>query len=349
MTAIEEPPVPPWAGHAAFVVWSPRYKGTRSAWLAAELGLPEPLYFAPTTRRGMRAAPLKYPRQFVTTLVALVRRRIRVVFVQSPPSFATWTAALYAMLARAALVIDAHSDAFERSVWTRPGPLNALVLRRAGVTIVTGSHWAERVAALGGRAVVVPAVPTRLVVGTPPPLDGFNVAVVATWAIDEPLGAVFEAARLCPDVTFHITGRPRNMQRYGGEVVPANVQLPGFLDEPTYNGLLAHADAVMCLTTRDHTMQNGAAEALYLGTPIITSDWAILREYFSRGTIHVDNSPGAIAAAVRRLQEDGATYRAEVRALRDEIVERWRRDRAAILATVADQLRALRRAVPADR
>jgi hypothetical protein len=264
-----------------------------------------------------------------------------VVFVQSPPSFATWTGALYAVLARAALVIDSHSDAFERGLWTRPGWLNRLVARRAAITIVTAGHWADLVAGMGGRAVVVPAVPTRLEVGDPPPMDGFNVAVVATWAIDEPIGAVFTAARQCPEATFHVTGRPRNMDRYGP--VPDNVRLPGFLDEPTYNGLLAHADAVICLTTRDHTMQNGAAEAMYLGTPIITSDWAILREYFSRGTIHVDNSPNAIAAAVRRMQREGASYRAEVRALRHETAERWRRDRAAILARVADQLRGLGR------
>jgi glycosyltransferase involved in cell wall biosynthesis len=105
----------------------------------------------------------------------------------------------------------------------------------------------------------------------------------------------------------------------------------------------------MCLTTRDHTMQNGAAEALYLGTPIITSDWDILREYFSRGTIHVDNSADAIAAAVRRMQEEGPSYRAEVRALRGEIAERWRRDRALILGRVADQLRGLRRGAARGR
>jgi glycosyltransferase involved in cell wall biosynthesis len=131
--------------------------------------------------------------------------------------------------------------------------------------------------------------------------------------------------------------------------MPPNVHLTGFLAEPTYNGLLAHAGAVMCLTTRDHTMQNGAAEALYLGTPIITSDWGVLREYFSRGTIHVDNSPAAIAAAVRRMMDDGERYRAEVRSLRDEIGARWERDRAAMLAAIEDRLRALGRAPRVER
>lgn len=342
MTGDDRSARPSWAGDTAFVVWSPPYKGTRSAWLATELGIPEPSYFAPTAGRGISAAPLKYTRQFAATMGLLIRTRPSVVFVQSPPSFATWTAAAYAAMARAALVIDAHSDAFERSFWTRPTWLNALVARRAAVTIVTSTHRADTVASMGGRAVVVPAIPTRLVVGEPPPLAGFNVAVVMTWAPDEPLEAVLAAARSCPGVTFHLTGLARNAEQYAGRI-PANVRLTGFLDAPTYNALLAHADAVMCLTTRDHTMQNGAAEALYLGTPIITSDYAVLREYFSRGTIHVDNSPPAIAAAVGQMVQEGPTYRAEVRALRDQIHERWQRDRAAILAMVEDQLGALGR------
>jgi glycosyltransferase involved in cell wall biosynthesis len=336
---------PTWAARAAFVVWSPRYKGTRSAWLASELRMPEPDYVAPTPGRGWRAAPLKYPRQLISTLATLLRRRPRVVFVQSPPSFATWTAALYALIGRAALVIDAHSDAFERGIWTRPRWLNALVARRAAVTIVTGPHWAEVIASMGGRAVIVPAIPTRLSVGEPPPMSGFTVAVVTTWAADEPMEAIFAAARACPAATFQVTGRPRGAERHAADI-PANVRLTGFLEEPAYNGLLARADAVMCLTTRDHTMQNGAAEALYLGTPIITSDWPVLREYFSRGTIHVDNSPGSIAAAVLRMMDEGPALRTEVRALRGEIVGRWHRDRDAIVAAVDAQLERLGR-VPA--
>lgn len=340
-------PVPGWLADAAFVVWSPRYKGTRSVWLASELGLPAPAFFAPTARRGARAALLKYPRQAIATLFHLVRRRPSVVFVQTPPSFATWIAALYSVLGRAALVIDAHSDAFNRSIWTKPAWMNRMVVRRAAATIVTARHWADRIEAMGGRAVVVPAVPTRLTVGDPPPLADFSVAVVTTWAPDEPVEAVLEAARLCPEASFYVTGHPRHADRFAGRM-PPNFVLTGFLPEPTYNGLLAHAGAVMCLTTRDHTMQNGAAEALYLGTPIITSNWEVLREYFSRGTIHVDNSPSAIAAAVRRMMEDGDAYRAEVRVLRDEIGARWDVERSAILDRVGAQLRMLGRA-PRER
>jgi hypothetical protein len=45
---------------------------------------------------------------------------------------------------------------------------------------------------------------------------------------------------------------------------------------------------------------------------------------------------------VRRIVEEGPSFRAEVRALRAEKVERWRRDRAAILAGIDAQLHVLR-------
>jgi glycosyltransferase involved in cell wall biosynthesis len=291
------------------------------------------MFFAPTTRRGLWAAPLKYPRQFMSTLAALVRARPRVVFVQSPPSFAAWTVALYAWLARTPFVIDAHSDAFDRAIWTTPSWLNALVYRRAAIVVVTNDYWAKRVLRMGGRPLVVPAVPISLDVAAPPPLDGPSIAVVTTWARDEPIDAVVNAARLCPDVSFYLTGKPQaagNAHRF-----PPNVHLTGFLAERTYNGLLANVQAVICLTTRDNTMQNGAAEALYLGTPIITSDWAVLRQYFSLGTVHVDNSPEAIAAAVRRVIRNGEHYRVQIRSLKEERTRDWHEQKATISRVLA--------------
>jgi glycosyltransferase involved in cell wall biosynthesis len=189
---------------------------------------------------------------------------------------------------------------------------------------------------------IVPAVPTVLAVGEPPTLgEGFNVAVVNTWAPDEPLGAVLDAAAQVPQATFHVTGDDGPVARLD-RPIPPNVRFTGFLAEPAYHGLLARADVVMCLTTRDHTMQNGAAEALYLGTPIITSDWRVLRDYFSKGTVHVDNSARSIALAVTEISARRGEYQAAIRVLRDERLAQWDRDRAAILTRVDEQVRRLR-------
>ena len=57
-----------------------------------------------------------------------------------------------------------------------------------------------------------------------------------------------------------------------GSAKPDNVRLTGFLPDSDYVGLILASDAVIALTTMDHTMQRGAYEAVYLGRPVITSN-----------------------------------------------------------------------------
>ena len=316
---------------ALFLAWTTPEKATRSAWLARELGVDAPRYLAPTRRRGPRAALVKYPWQLIRTAWLLARLRPRLVLVQSPPSFAAWAAAGYTLLRRARFAIDAHSDAFERPIWTRPAIITRFVARRAAVTIVTNEHWAGIVGGWGGRALVIRSLPSEHAAGTPPPMSGMtNVAVVNTWAADEPLGAVLEAAANLPEVDFHVTGRSDRVAGLPGPI-PGNVHFTGFLDEAAYHGLLGAADAVICLTTRNHTMQNGASEAMSHGTPVITSDWPLLRDYFDEGTVHVDNSPAGIAAGVRALLADPQAARAGMRRLRERRRAEWEAARAELI------------------
>jgi hypothetical protein len=111
-------------------------------------------------RPGVLTQPLKYVRHFLVTWKALARRRPRVVFVQSPPTFAVWTVAAYAAVRGGAFVIDFHSDAFHRMRWSRPRWLNNFVARRAAMTLVTDAHWATVLTAAGARVTVLPDVPT---------------------------------------------------------------------------------------------------------------------------------------------------------------------------------------------
>nr|MDP9463049.1 hypothetical protein [Actinomycetota bacterium] len=242
-------------GRPIFLVWATPDRGTRSAWLARELGIDD-IRFVRSGGRGIRRAPFDYPAQFIRTLRVLVRRRPRVVFVQSPPTYATWTVGLYSLVTRTTFVIDAHSDAFERARWTRPAWLTRFVARRALVTIVTNEHWAARVRSWGGVALTIPTIPTDLVIGQPPAIKpGTNIAVVNTWAEDEPLEELLAAAEDLPEMSFLVTGRTDRVAALGREI-PSNVTFTGFLSQAAYHGLLAASDAVACLTTRDHTMQN---------------------------------------------------------------------------------------------
>lgn len=306
---------------ALFLVWGPPSHGPRSKVFARELGI-DVEFVEVTKRRGLLVAPYKYLMQTVRTVRLLRRRRPRLVFVQSPPSLAVWVVGAYAALTGADFVVDAHSAAMLADRWTRPRWLNRMLARRAVVTIVTNEHFAAQLEERGARALVVRDIPTSFPSGPSPDLPaGFNVLVVNTFNFDEPLAEVVDAARRSPDVTFHVSGR------IGANRLPdapPNVRFTDFLPDDDYYALMARADAVVCLTTRDHTMQRGACEALSMGRPIITSDSRLLRDYFHQGTIHVDNSVDAIADAVERMRSDHGRYRTEIDQLRRSQREQWR-------------------------
>lgn len=313
-----------------FIVWGPPSKGPRSAVLGRELGL-HVAHLATDWRAGFRGDPLKYPRLTWKTVQLLVTRRPRVLFVQSPPTPAVWLVAAYAAATGASYVIDAHSDAFERARWTRPHALNRMLARRALATLVTGAHWAERINRHGGRAIIIPDIPREPDPGSAMPLPpGFHVMVVNTWASDEPLQAILQAAREVPEVRFHVTGK-RDDRFQALTDVPPNVQFTGFLDHGDYVALMRAADAVMCLTTRDHTMQRGACEALALMRPIITSDTALLREYFAGGTVHVDNTSDAIRRGIREMMGHYDRYVRSIRELRELRRREWRARRSELI------------------
>ncbi len=319
------------AGRALFVVWGPPSYGPRSRAFARELEI-DVHFVTSFSRRGLVTAPLRYAIQAVRTLWLLQRHRPDVVFVQSPPSLAVLCVHLYAVVSGAAYVVDAHSGAFDLPYWRRPRWLHRRLLGHAVTTVVTNGHMADVVHDDGGRSMVVRDVPTGFPIGARPALpDAFNVAVVSSFAPDEPLEAIVSAAADTPDVVYHVTGPNHRAPGRVPSPLPPNVHLTGFLPDEDYYGLLSSVDAVMCLTTRDHTMQRGACEALSLGTPLITSQWDVLTEYFELGTVHVDATTEDILRGIREMRTEHARHRKGMQELRDQRQEEWRRARDGLV------------------
>ncbi|HEY0736723.1 MAG TPA: glycosyltransferase [Herpetosiphonaceae bacterium] len=318
-----------------FLVWGPPSHGPRSRVLARELGIESLHYIYSTTRRGLLAAPLKYSYQALATFALLLRERPRLVFVQSPPSFAVLAVFVYCLLSGARYVVDAHSDALQRRIWTWPGWLHRGLARRAITTIVTNEHMHDTIQSWGGNAFVLRDIPTTFKQSGVYPLgQGFNVVFVNTFARDEPLREVLAAARSLPEVQFYITGRKGRAQPEDLAAAPPNVHFTDFLPDEDYYALLASVQAVMCLTTRDHTMQRGACEALSLGTPIITSDWPLLRSYFGDGAAYVQNTSAGICEGIQALQSSYDEYQRALKAVQATQRHTWQSQRAALIALV---------------
>jgi glycosyltransferase involved in cell wall biosynthesis len=290
---------------------------------ARRLGI-EPVFLYATKRRGLLIAPWKYTYQAIATIIVLLHRRPGVIFVQSPPSFGSFVVWLATMLLGGRYVVDAHSGALDTRVWTKPAWLYGAVARGAAATIVTNEHHRDLIESRGGRAVIIRDIPTAFEIGDPPELaDGFRVMAVNTFAPDEPVAELIAAARELPGVSFHVTGDPNRPGFVMPAETPDNVRFTGYVPDDVYYGLMRASDAVLCLTTREHTMQRGACEALSMGVPIVTSDTTLLRAYFRMGTVHVRNDRHAIRRGIERMMADHDKLSAEIRELQKLQRDEW--------------------------
>jgi glycosyltransferase involved in cell wall biosynthesis len=279
-------------------------------------------------------APTKYVLQALSTLQILFKERAQVVHVQNPPLFCGLTAYLYCLVSRAQFVFDHHSAVF-LPTWDWALPIHKFLSRRATTNIVTNQHWADIVRSWGGHA---------LIMGDPfldlPPGEkyrvksGFNIAVVNTFAFDEPTEVVLAAASDLPDVNFYITGNTKRKPASFFENIPPNVTFTGFLPDVQYLGLLRAVDAVVVLTTRNYTLQLGACEAVSAQKPILISDWPFLREFFSRGTVYVSNDGDGVRRGVEKMRDQYDTLAQEVKTLRRELQDKWQAQLAELEALV---------------
>ncbi len=314
----------------AFIAWWPHSR--RGEVFARALGgRLYCIYNFPT--KGVLYAPLRYACQAVRTLRVLFSERPSVVYAQNPPFVCGLVVYLYHRVTAARFVLDHHSAAFAR-VWNWALPVQRFIARRAVTNIVTNRHWADVVRSWGAHALVMGDPFLDLPAGEPFPMvetAAFHVAVVSTFSPDEPLDAVVGAAARLPDVHFYVTGDGSRRPRSFFETLPPNVTCTGFLPDARYIGLLRTADAVMVLTTRNHTLQLGGCEAVALRRPLITSDWPFLRAFFPQGTVYVANTVEGICAGVetmrreqRRFQEEMVAFRRVARLRWEEQVERLR-------------------------
>ncbi|RMD94447.1 MAG: glycosyltransferase, partial [Calditrichaeota bacterium] len=260
------------------------------------------------------------------------------VFVMTPPVFAVLSVLPYCLLRRVPFVMDAHTAAFLHPRWKHWQWLQRWLSRRAATTIVTNEHLANLVRQGGGHATIVRDVPVEYPPAPPFPLNGkFAIAAVCSFNYDEPVEEIFKAAEKLENVEFYVTGNTRDLSPEIAARAPGNVRFTGFLPDPDYGSLLKTAQAVLTLTTRDHTMLRGAYEAIYLGTPVIISDWPILREAFPRGAVYVDNTMESIVRAVREMAANQAKLQQQALALRKQKLAEWKKTKAAILQRIRTQ------------
>jgi glycosyltransferase involved in cell wall biosynthesis len=206
------------------------------------------------------------------------------------------------------------------------------IVRHCDLVLVSNSNLAPAIEAAGGRCLAMPdPLPSMEVTsGGVPAGDSlagrsvkFAVLFVCSWAPDEPIAAVLEAARILagtdPDISITITGRPKLAATGWVGDLPRNVELPGYLDDHEFERRLAGCSVILDLTTRADCMVCGAYEAVSVGVPMILSNNEPTVRYFSKGALYTDNSAQDIARLILEARGRHTQLRQEVIELKDEL------------------------------
>ena len=266
--------------------------------------------------------PIRYLVQTFQTLKVLIKERPDIVFVQNPPIVILLPVLPYCFFFGARFIIDSHTGAF--TDFKRTLGLHKWLSKRALTTIVHNTSQEKIIKEWGVPYCILGFFDTEYPEGTPVPMaDGFNIAFSCSFAPDEPILEVFQAAKMLPEANIYITGNHKRLDPAKEAQKPSNCHFTGFLDYDEYVGLLRGSDMVMALTTRDETLLSGGFEAVSLEKPLIVSDWPILEQYFSKGSVHVDNSAAGIAQGIRDGIENLPTLKEKIKELRENLNKEW--------------------------
>ena len=313
---------------------------TRSDSLAYHLGAKSYhiSYFKLNKTNRFILVPLRYLLASIKTFLVLLREHPDRIIVVNPPVIAILIVWLYCNISGSRFITDSHSATFNIKRWKLFIWLFRFLAKQAVTNIVHNEPLAQLMSDWGLRSQVIGDIPYQLISNMEFHFkNDFNVVFVCTFAPDEPVEIVMDAAKELPKVHFYITGDLNYAEKSLLLGLPSNVSFTGYLPDAEYVSLIKNCNIVTSLTTRDLTMQNGAFEALELGIPIITSNWPVLQSTFSKGAVLIDNTSMEYVTAIKEIQQNYSTYCEQISILRSERWLVWNEEFHKILRIIDDK------------
>lgn len=315
------------------VLWITWYPHRRTSGLCAAWNVP--LCVITSQRKGAA----KRVDEAWQTLKLLWRHKPQVLFVQNPSFGCTALAVLVRPLFGFFLVVDAHNEGV-RPHYIHPGAFDRWLTRRfllpkPDVTIVTNEALARDVVAAGGRPLVLPDCLPALPALQPVARSGGagDVAVIATFAPDEPIKEILAAAATMPEVRFAFTGNAAKFAALG-LAPPPNVRLTGFLPEHEYWELLARTDVICDLTLMDDCLVCGAYEGLVMGKAMVLSNNPPTRDLFGAAAVLANNDTDGIARALRSALEQRDSLETRAREARETFRAKWQKQATEVWGAI---------------
>lgn len=271
-------------------------------------------------------APLKYPPMWLKTWWVLLKQRPSAVLVINTPVFAPLCVYFYCLFARIPFAMNVHGHTLTGRLWGWARPLQHFLAKRAVVNLVSTTEYKQIFEAWGARALfledsppLIPLVDQNVVMKS----DEFRVTVVSTFAGDEPLDLVVQAAGRLPDVCFYITGDTKLAKQELLDSAPQNVIFTGYLKGNNYWNQLDLSQAIMTLTTNPHSLVAGGLEGMYMSKPLILSRQPALMEYFTKGTVFIDHTVESMVEGVQQARDNEKTLARESGELAADHCAQW--------------------------
>lgn len=265
----------------------------------------------------------RYPLAIWKTLTIFSKENPDIIFSQNPSMVLAVLSIAYAKLFNKKIVIDAHNAGLF-PLEGKSRLLNRIAVKLtqwSTLTIVSNTSLANRVTYWGGESVAIPDPFPNL---EPPGMtdklkNSFNVLYICSWSADEPINAVLDASiYLEAGVSIYMTGNSKGLENTYIHGVPRSIELTGYVNDDEFTRLLYASDAVMVLTTREDCLLCGAYEGVSAGKPLILSDTAALRNYFSEGSVFVGNTALSIREGINEVRRNYPQYADRVQALKQK-------------------------------
>lgn len=268
------------------------------------------VFFFPIERKVSKFRKLiSYLKTSIKTYNLLKVQKPDVVWVQLPQTPLLWVCLLYKLLGHrdVKIIADCH-NAMLRAPWNSL-PFTQSSLNACDMVVVHNESLISQAVEQGINSNV-------LLVVEDPPAEFSNVDVSsyeyprpwivfpASFAKDEPIDALVQAAHQLEAGSILITGNTKNLKEQSLLTKkPANLHFLGFLSNQDFDSLIVSCDAVLALTIFDGIQLSVCGEAVGACKPLIVSDTPLLRKLYPQGTEFVQPTAESIASGIHSLMQ----------------------------------------------
>jgi glycosyltransferase involved in cell wall biosynthesis len=316
-------------------IWITWNNSQRSRNIAKDLGLP---IFEKVFERN----PLsRHILSSLWTIYLLTKLKPRKVYLQY--SFLLLViVAIYKRLSfnPVCIICDCHTKALRRGLdgtlstlfwWIKSKSFQAVAL-----PIITNTEMLPDILRLSDRFFILPDKIPEIKIDQEPQQHETYCVFVCSYAIDEPLREVIEAAQLLEGtIKVYCTGRIPAEQANLVDQPYKNIHFTGFLNTIAYNKLISHADCILALTSEEGCLQCAGYEALSVGTPLVVSDTTALKAYFHDSAIYVKHQAQDISNGVRLALRNSSSMQLNTQQLKSLRTQEYRLAMQKLISTVS--------------